>query len=215
MSTLRRIAAIAGATALVLVVGVAPALAAPSDADAAWLASAHQSNLAEIAAGQSAQQNAASAGVRAAAATLIEDHTTLDADLRGLATELRITLPAAATTAQVEALARVETQSGDAYDAAWLALVIDGHAASLASVEQEAAAGSDPRVTARAAAAAPVIQRHYDHARALSGAIGSVPAGDGGQLATDRRPVAAMLGGLGVLLLAGALVQYRRRAAIA
>lgn len=85
MSHLRR--AILGAITLLAAVmlAVSPAAAAPSEQDEAWMVSAHQSNLAEIAAGTAAQEHATTEAVQDMGARLIEDHQALDADLTAAA----------------------------------------------------------------------------------------------------------------------------------
>lgn len=91
-STDVRTCAAVGAFALsaAMLLGATPALAAPSDQDEAWMVAAHQSNLAEIAAGTAAQENGVSDHVREMGAMLIADHQALDADLSAAAQQFGV-----------------------------------------------------------------------------------------------------------------------------
>ena len=176
------------------------------------MVAAHQSNLAEIAAGTAAQQSAASADVRDMGGMLITDHQALDADLTAAAQQFGVQLPAEPSAEQQATLAQVKTNTGEAFDAAWLAAQVDGHRTSAAAGQQEIASGSDPAVVALAQAAAPVIQRHLDDLLQLAGeAPGSVPSG------TDALAAPNLLGvslvGMGLVAAAAAIV-IRRRARV-
>lgn len=208
------LALVAATAALGLAAG--PAAAQPNAQDQTWLVAAHQSNLAEIAAGQAALQKATSDDVRMHGQMLIDDHTALDASLTPVAQQLGVALPAEPTPEQQQALAEVSAQSGDAFDRAWVQSQIAGHRATLAAGEQELAQGSDQTVKDLAAAAAPVVQRHLDGLLGTAQELGvptSVPAGSGGQAAASSPALGLALLGTGALAVAvaGGLVLRRRR----
>jgi putative membrane protein len=206
------------------VFGAGTAYAAPSSQDRAWIVAAHQSNLAEIAAGTAAQQQARSQSVKDLGAMFVQMHTTLDADLKKAAGQLGVALPGAPTPAQQSSLAAVKAKSGSAFDTAWVAQQIAGHRNTLAATQKELASGSDATVLALAKASTPVVQSHLNALLKLSGATtpSVVPAGSGGQAAlvaqpTDAvvptTPVAALAaaGALLLLVSAGWRVQRSRR----
>lgn len=188
------------------------ASAAPSSQDTTWMAAAHQSNLAEIAAGKAAEKSASTSAVRDLAAMFVAMHSTLDATLSASASTLGVTLPTAPTAAQQSSLAAVTAQSGAAFDTAWIAQQTMGHEAAVAATKTEIAQGSDARVTALARAALPVIQGHLTSLLRLAGTPVGVDAGTGGQAATGTSP-ALPLGLLfgGLVLLGAAAVRTRRR----
>ena len=136
----------------------APAFAAVNQQDRTWLTAAHQANLAEIAAGHSAQQHATSATVRQIGQMLITDHTRMDNQLTAAATQLDVSLPDSPTNVQQQQLAAVESHQGDAYDSAWITSQITGHRATLAATQKEIADGSDPQVLNLARSATPVVE---------------------------------------------------------
>ncbi len=208
------VALVAAAGALALAAG--PAAAAPSQQDQEWLVAAHQSNLAEIAAGQAALQQATTPAVREHGQMLIDDHTRLDAALTPVAQQLGVTLPGEPSEAQQQALAAVTAQQGAAFDRAWVESQIAGHRATLAAGQQELAAGTEQAVKDLAAASAPVVQGHLDGLLAVAQELGvptSVPAGSGGQAASSSAVAGLALVTAGVLAVAAAgtvLVRQRR-----
>jgi putative membrane protein len=194
----------------------AGASAAPSEQDAGWMAAAHQSNLAEIAAGNVAVQRATSDEVRSLGSMFVEMHTALDADLTAAAAELGVALPAAPNEQQQASLARAEAQQGEAFDATWVAEQTAGHQTTLAATQAEIAGGSDATVVGLANAAAPVVEQHLADLQALGGAGAPelVPTGDGGLFGDDQGASPWPLTALAIGLLAaggGALLYVRRR----
>ena len=198
--------------------GTASAQAAPSQQDITWMNAAHISNMAEIAAGQSAQTRATTDRVRELGAMFEEMHTQLDADLTAAASQLGVTLPTAIPPEVQAQLDQVEAQQGEAYDTAWIAQQTAAHQATLAATQTEVASGSDPTVVALATAATPVVQQHLDELQApgtASGVPTAVQTGDGGLLdGDDDRSRLLIFGALAAASFAGAagLTLARRRA---
>jgi putative membrane protein len=218
---LRRLALIgaAGAGLALTAAGVAGATTAvaPNAQDRAFLVAAHQSNLAEIQAGQVAQQKATTDVVREHGQIFIRDHTRLDASLRQKAQALGVSLPSQPSSAQRAQLAAVSAKSGSAFDAAWLNQQLISHRATLALGNTELAQGSDPNAKAVATASAPVVQAHL---AMLEQATGTSPTGvnggTGGQAATAAGGIRTgwVLLGLGIVAAAGSLTLLRRRATV-
>jgi putative membrane protein len=178
------------------------------------MAAAHQSNLAEIAAGKAALAKSSNAVVREHGQLFIRDHTRLDADLRRVAGELNVELPSQPSAAQRATLAEVSARSGAAFDAAWIRSQLAAHQQAKAGGQKELATGSDARVKRLASAAAPVIQMHLDMLVEATGEVSGVAAGSGGQAASQPAGHTALgtaLLGLGGLFAAAALVALGRR----
>jgi putative membrane protein len=218
MRTLIRTVLATAAAVGVAVLTAAPAAAAPSGQDTTWVKAAHQSNLAEIAAGQAAQQSATNDDVKNLGAMFVQMHTQLDDSLKSAAQKLDINLPDAPTAQQQQQLATVKQKSGQAFDTAWIAQQIGSHSTTLAATQKELKSGSDDQVLQLAKTATPVVQQHLDELRTAAqkyGVPSSVPGGTGGQAATDGLSTAGWTAtGAGLLLVvAGAAVLVRRRAA--
>ncbi|MFV0129826.1 DUF4142 domain-containing protein [Streptomyces sp. HMX112] len=199
-------------------IAAGPAIAATADAeahptDSAFLRASHQSNLAEIAAGQDAQKNATTACVKHVGAVLVRDHTKLDAGTKALAGKVGVDLPVAPSKEQQDALAAVMAKAGSsAYDAAWLKTQAAAHEKTLARIDHQIANGRNHEITAAARTARPVVAMHLDMVRGGTCRHAAEPreihAGNGGQaaLAADVPTVLAVpaVAVGGVLVAAGA-----------
>jgi putative membrane protein len=198
-----------------LVLATTSAVAAPTDQDATWLRAAHQSNLAEIAAGNAAQQAAATEDVRNLGRMFVQMHTELDGQLKPVAQQLGVELPDRPTASQQQQLAAVQQKSGQAFDTAWIAQQIGSHSTTLAATQQELQAGSDSQVLTLARTATPVVEQHLAELRSAAQKYGvptSVPGGTGGQAATDGLRAGGWgVAGAGVLAMIAAIVWTRRR----
>jgi putative membrane protein len=181
------------------------------------MVAAHQSNLAEIAAGQAAQREATTDTVRELGQMFIEHHTRLDRQLVAAAERFDLELPDAPSPAQREQLAAVTAKSGQAFDTAWIAQQIASHRQSKALGAQELANGQDATALSLARASAPVIQRHLNELLAAADQYGvptTIGAGTGGQAADSQQTAGLAFVGAGLLLVAGtATVLARRRRA--
>jgi putative membrane protein len=200
-----------------VVLTAAPALAAPSDQDVSWMQAAHQSNLAEIAAGNAAQQSATTSDVKQLGAEFVQMHTQLDAALTQAAQQLGVQLPGSPTSQQQQQLTAVQQKTGQAFDTAWIAMQIGGHETALAGTQQELKSGSDSTVVNLARTALPVIQHHLTQLQTAAQKYGvptSVPGGTGGQAAgADLGALGWTLTAVGALaLVAGTVGLGRRRA---
>ncbi|GAA2417257.1 hypothetical protein GCM10010420_54400 [Streptomyces glaucosporus] len=204
----------------------APAVAVEQvgEQDSTFLKAAHQGNLTEIAAGRDAQENAATACVRNVGATLVRDHTRLDARTKALADKFGVALPAAPAPEQRRQLEDVRARAGTAeYDRAWLRVQAASHQKTLDLIDQELRAGRNPEVRAAARAARPVVAMHLEMVRGGTcrehAGAASVPAGSGGRAAgtpdASRSAGAAALGGGLLLAAAGAAWTVRSRRAAA
>ncbi|MFF2503110.1 DUF4142 domain-containing protein [Streptomyces sp. NPDC058067] len=156
------LAAAAGALLLAVAVSACGSTGPSASAlDSSFLKTVHQGNLAEIAAGKDAQRKATRACTQKVGEVLVRDHTALDAGAEKLAAQLHITLPKGPTTAQQQELSQIDEHAGTpAYDAQWLAAEAAGHQDTLTLIDHEIAAGRDPKVTAAARQARPVVARH-------------------------------------------------------
>ena len=215
----RIVALTLAAAALVLAPGAASsgptaATIAPSTQDQSWMVVAHQGDLAEIAAGQAAVADGHSEAVKRLGQMMIDDHSKLDDDLTAVARRLGVALPTAPSEDQQTSLAALQAIDGVQFDDAWIGSQIDAHRAAIEAGKFEQSKGTDPTVTALAAAAAPIVQRHLDELqdpapRHQSGKSGS----PGGEHATGWFVVAILAVGIvvGVVVYVGARRRARRR----
>jgi putative membrane protein len=209
------------AAVILLAFAIAPAAHAATTElnaqDKAYLQAAHQSNLAEIAAGKLAQSNGSSQQVKDLGAMMVTDHTNLDAALSKVATAAMVSLPAAPNAEQQAMQAKLASASAGEFDAMYVSAQIAGHAQAMQLGAMEAAGGADAAVKRAAAAAAPVVVRHYQMFVAQAkrmGLPGWVRAGRTNDLAIsgsggNEWTVVGLVAGL-ILIGSGAVLLRRR-----
>ncbi|GAA0801655.1 hypothetical protein Sya03_06770 [Spirilliplanes yamanashiensis] len=199
----------------VLLLPATPAAAAPSEQDATYLRAAHQSNLAEIATGELAQQKAESRQVKDLGARWVADHTRLDTALRDTAEALGVELPGEPNAEQQALARRYEAASGAEFDALWIPTQMDAHMKAMRLGETEIAQGSDAQAKKVAQDAAPVVASHHDLLEEAAGEIGvpsRIGTGTGGQAAAaSTTPAVIGFGALGLFLVGAAVFLLRRR----
>ena len=213
---IRRLAAVVAAGFLTL--AVAPAAHADTTAlnaqDRAFHVGAHQSNLAEIAAGKLAQSKGQSSSVKEIGAMLISDHTKLDAAVRKLAAAKGVSLPSAPNAEQRAAAAKLAAASGAEFDTVFVSTQLAGHMKAMQLGKDEAARGQDADTKKAAAAAAPVIAHHGEMLTAAARELGvptDVDAGRTGD-ATGSQTAEWIAFAAGLALVAGGgVVLVRRR----
>lgn len=214
----RRLGIVLGLVVLALAPGIA-AQAAPavSEQDKLFLQAAHQSNLAEIAAGQLAERKGASQQVRDLGARFVADHTRLDQAIQATASALGVTLPSTPKPEQQGVQRQLEASSGSQFDTAFITTQLDSHKQAMRSGETELAQGSDPSAKKVAQDAAPVIAAHHE---ALQNAArdlnvpSRIDSGAGGQPGRmSRSAVAVLVGAALVAIIAAVLYARRRRSA--
>ncbi|MGN6314083.1 MAG: DUF4142 domain-containing protein [Rhodanobacteraceae bacterium] len=150
-------------SAVLLAVFVVPhfAFAQASPQDRKWLQQAHQTNLAEIAAGKLAEQSAHAESVRMVGHTLATDHAEMDSSLQKVARQLHVKLPDAPNAQQKAIMESVKHQHGMKFDQMWAHDEADGHIQAIELTTFEVNHGSAPQVKQLAVQALPVLKKHY------------------------------------------------------
>jgi len=198
--------AVLAATVIAVLIGAGSAYAAPSAQDTTFLQKAHQTNLAEIAVGNLAQQKATDQTVRDLGSRFVTDHAQLDQALQQTASALGVTLPNGPSADQQAVARRLEAANGRAFDQLFISTQLAGHMMAMRLGEAELSGGSDPQAKKVASDSAPVIKAHHEALASAAAALGvpsNVNTGSGGRAAPHRPyAIAALLGILGVLLLA-------------
>jgi putative membrane protein len=136
--------------------------ATPSTAggDRAWLAAAHQANLAEIEVGELAKKKGGTAAVRAAGAMLVTDHVASDTQVTRVAKDLKVTLPSSAAPADAAAASRLGDEAGGRFDHDFVSTMMTGHQKLITQTQTEIGQGSAPEVKRLAQSTLPVLRKH-------------------------------------------------------
>jgi putative membrane protein len=168
--------------AMVLAVGGGGAAqgqtAGASDQDKTFLKAQQETNLAEVSLGKVAMERASSEKVRQLAATLVSEHEQVSELNRALSTKLGLPIPEQPSAEQQAAAQKIKSQSGAAFDTAYVAAQVEGHTKSIGKAQQEISSGSHPEVKAFATEYLPKAQMHLQHAQTAQAdlADGDVPA---------------------------------------
>jgi putative membrane protein len=195
---------------------------AASAQDTTWAQSNAQTDLAEIAIGQIAESRALHAATKSMAQVTMSDHEKALTELKAVASQEGITLPAAPNATQQAQAAELKSVPASEFDATYDSTQIKGHELSIGQTNTEIADGSSTAVKKFASVYLPVAEKHLKMAEmdytALTGMNGApgVAAGTGGLAATpaaDDLPWLAV-GAAGALLLLGTgALGFRRRLA--
>jgi putative membrane protein len=199
------------AVVVMLLVNPAPARgAAPSELDMAFLVAAHQSYLAEVAAGDEARVRASTQRVKDLGARTAEGYRRLDDVVQQVARAATVSLPAALNDEQRAMADRLTASSVQDYEALWLSTRMDAHMQAMANARQESDRGSDPAVRRAAQDAVPIIASHQQEIESAARDLGVLDAADPADAETtaiedssDRTTVLFVAGLAAFLLLCG------------
>jgi putative membrane protein len=176
---------------------------AVSEQDKTFLKAQQETNLSEISLGKVVLERTTSDKVRELASKLVADHQQVSEINRALSTKLGLAIPEQPGAEKEATAEKIKSQSGAAFDAAYVAAQVEGHTKSVSAAEKEISSGSHPEVKAFATEYLPKAQMHLQHSQAaqsdLTGAAGTETARDGSPLArtgTGSGPLAAI--GLGL-----------------
>jgi putative membrane protein len=117
-------------------------------------------NLAEIKAGQMAENKAQSQSLKSTARTIASDHRNLDSKVKQKAQKWNISLPNRPNSHQRHTANRLKKKSGMSFDKAYVNDEISGHKKAIKKTKHEANHGSSSKVKHFAQQALPVLQKH-------------------------------------------------------
>jgi len=148
----------------------AATIATPADEASApvFVEKASASDLFEIEAAKLAQATSKNAEVKKFAADMIAAHTKSTAALKKAIADANQTTLVLVTVLPADLQAKLDDLKKAAnFDKAYLENQVDAHQGALNLMQRYAQDGDVPAIKAFAAATAPVVQQHYDHAKTL------------------------------------------------
>ena len=157
----------AGASSAPLTVPQPVAMIAPTDAAFAQKVAA--SNAAEIELSRIAYVKAHSPEVRAFARQLLVDHRDMAIKLDNFALERGYLIAWEIQPEMAEAIERLRTLDGPAFDRAYMDVMVDAHSKSVTTLETQAASGRETASVANASL--PTVRHHLEMARALDAKV--------------------------------------------
>ena len=144
------------------------AAASKSSADAAFMRQAANDGMAEVEHGRLATQNASSDDVKQFGQRMVDDHSKANDELKGLASQKNVTLPATMDAKHQAMQAKLAKLKGAAFDTAYMSHMVTAHGQAVALFQKEAKGGTDADAKAWAAKTLPTLQEHHKSAQALN-----------------------------------------------
>lgn len=148
----------------------AATIATPADEASApvFVEKASASDLFEVEAAKLAQATSKNAEVKKFAADMVAAHTKSTAALKKAVADAGQTTLVVVTVLPADLQAKLDDLKKAAnFDKAYLENQVDAHQSALNLMQRYAQDGDVPAIKAFAAATAPVVQQHYDHAKTL------------------------------------------------
>ena len=158
---------------LALLILAAPLAAVAADyPDASFYKHAAEAGIAEVDAGNLAQQKGTSQAVKDFGAMMVTDHTAANDKLKALAATKNISLPTSASIGEMATKAKLDVLSGDTFDKSYIKSQLKAHHEAIALFKKEIASGQDPDAKAFAAATLPTLQAHMKKIRGIAADAG-------------------------------------------
>ena len=149
-----------------------PMAAFAADPDASFYKHAAEGGLAEVQAGQLAQNKGNSQQVKDFGAMMVKDHTAANDKLQQLASSKNITLPTTASVGQMAEKAKLDVLSGETFDKSYVKGQVKAHRDTIALFRKEISSGQDPDAKAFASATLPTVKSHLKAITAIATDMG-------------------------------------------
>ena len=157
----------AGLTALAISAAAAQTPNKPAiDKDSQkFIGSAIQADIAEVDAGQLAQQKGKSQAVKEFGAMMVKEHGEHKGKAAAVAAQLDVKPPTGASVAQKATYLKLKVLSGDTFDRSYAKTMVSDHEANIKEYKQRE--GKSDAVGSLAKETLPVLQHHLDMAQSL------------------------------------------------
>lgn len=140
-------------------------------ADQSFAKHAAIGGMAEVDLGQLAASKATNPDVKQFGQRMVDDHGKGNDELKSWASQKNVTLPADLDAKHKAEHARLDKLSGDAFDRAYMTLMVADHNEDVAEFQRESKSAKDPDLKAWAAKTLPTLQDHQKSAKEISGKL--------------------------------------------
>jgi len=144
--------------------------------DRSFMDEAAQGGMAEVQLGQLAEQNAQSQDVKNFGKKMVEDHSRANDQLKEIAKENNVTLPAKLDVKDEATLQRLSKLHGEAFDKAYMKDMVADHKKDIAAFRNEADTGKDTQVKNWASQTVSILDGHLKLAEQVNTKVGAETA---------------------------------------
>ncbi len=142
-----------------------------TERDAEFAVDAASGGMMEVQLGNLAQTNASSQQIKDFARQMVDEHSKANDELKGLAQQKNITLPAALSADHQKKYDDLAAKKGADFDKAYAAFMVEDHEDDLEDFREEADKGNDADVKAWAASKVPILEHHLEMAKTTRDAV--------------------------------------------
>lgn len=139
--------------------------------DTKFMMKAASGGMMEVELGQMAQQKAKSQKVKDFGAMMVRDHTQANNELKALAANKNVSLPAALVEEHQMHVNNMKEKTGADFDKAYMSMMVDDHQKDVSDFTNQSTGGNDAEVKAFAAKTLPVLQTHLNAAKSLNASV--------------------------------------------
>ncbi|HXL58937.1 MAG TPA: DUF4142 domain-containing protein [Chitinophagaceae bacterium] len=125
-------------------------------------------SLMEVELGKIAQEKATNPRIKDFAAMVVKDHSNASDNLKKLASEKNIILPAAISDEQKKDIDNLNKKTGKDFDKAYMKMMLDDHKKDIKKFEKAGNDLKDPDIKGFAMNTLPTLQKHLDSAKAIN-----------------------------------------------
>lgn len=145
--------------------------------DAKFAMDAAKGGLMEVAMGKVAADHATNPDVKAFGQRMVTDHSKANDELKAIASQKGLTLPAKLDAADQAKIDRMSKMSGAAFDKAYMDDMVQDHKKDVAEFRKEASGGKDADIKGFAGKTLPTLEEHLKmaqdaHAKVAAGKSG-------------------------------------------
>ena len=148
------------------------------NADGKFMMMAAVSGMNEIGLSNQALSKSSNDDVKSFAQKMVDDHTKAGDELKTLAADKNVTLPMEADAKHKAAMEKMSSLSGDAFDKAYVKMMVNDHEKAVAMFQKEADNGKDADAKAFAVKTLPTLKSHLEMAQSLMSKMSGKMSGD-------------------------------------
>lgn len=148
--------------------GSSDRMSGPGSPDQMFMTKAAQGGMAEVEMGKLAKDHAQSQAVKDFGQRMVDDHSKAGDELKSLASQKNVTLPADMDAKSKAAYDRLSKLNGDAFDKAYMKGMLSDHRKDVAEFKKEANSGKDPDVKSWASKTLPTLEEHLKMAESTN-----------------------------------------------